>query len=159
TSLDTPDHSVLVGTFPPPAPCTVDPRAPTNAADGTPLHDEEACVPGGLLILGSLELSGETATDAVPERPAVLPALLVDRWEVTAGRGRNALAAGLALPIAQTPVPNDGPLATSSSDAPVSHCSWSTMPLGREEYAVTCVPWEGARAFCKFSGGDLLSEA
>lgn len=41
------------GTFGSPGPCTATPRPGSKAADGSPLYDEEVCVPGSLLAIGS----------------------------------------------------------------------------------------------------------
>jgi formylglycine-generating enzyme required for sulfatase activity len=37
-------------------------------------------------------------------------------------------------------------------------CTWSGSQRGREEFPVTCVPPDAARAFCRFAGGDLPLE-
>jgi len=31
--------------------------------------------------------------------------------------------------------------------------------MGREEFPLTCISWDTARAFCRFAGGDLPTEA
>jgi formylglycine-generating enzyme required for sulfatase activity len=35
----------------------------------------------------------------------------------------------------------------------------SSTPMGREDFPVTCVSWDAARAFCAFTGGDLPTES
>src|SRR5207249_761422 len=38
-------------------------------------------------------------------------------------------------------------------------CTYSTNPIARETYPLNCIVWDLARAFCKYDGGDLPSEA
>jgi formylglycine-generating enzyme required for sulfatase activity len=40
-----------------------------------------------------------------------------------------------------------------------SLCTWSESVGEREELAMTCISWYGARAVCRFFGGDLPTEA
>ena len=96
-----------------------------------------------------------------PERIAVMPRFWLDRDEVTVGRFRAAVARGLEIdPNGLTG--NEGPFPPMSLAAPPSfdrYCTWSTTPVGREDYPMTCIGWRMARAFCRFEGGDLPTEA
>jgi len=139
-------------------PCTT-PARPASSWNGTPLHDDELCLPGGPFVFGARDGALGDPRDAVPERVAVLPSFLLDRYEVTVGRFRKAVAGGFTGGGSQ-PSLNDGPLGASTVDPnDVSLCTWSTAPLGREEFPVNCVTQQTARAFCVFDGGDLPTEA
>src|SRR5262249_12163044 len=50
-----PGSSKRVGSFGKEVPCTETPRPAATDPGGAPVHDEEACVPGGLVLLGSAE--------------------------------------------------------------------------------------------------------
>ncbi len=140
-------------TFDPVVPCTITPRA------GTPgLFDDEVCIAGAMFRLGSEDGVFGNA-EALPERVAILDAFLLDRWEVTVARLRAAIARGFVVPDGELTA-NEGPIPTTRTPfEDPSLCSWSTTPQGREAHAVTCIGWAGARAFCRFEGGDLPSEA
>src|SRR5262249_5466171 len=63
---------------------------------------------------------------------------------------------GFVPPVA--PAVNDEPLPTDAASlmGPTgrkSECTFSTHPMGRETYPITCVEWDAARAFCRFYGG------
>lgn len=142
----------LVGSFP------SLPRCDTPLRPNGPF-DEEVCVDGGAFILGDQAVFGYGEFDGFPEHVAIVPPLVVDRFEVTVGRFREALSRG-ALPGVTLPVANDGPLATSSGTPELpGRCTFSTAPSGREDYPLNCVTFETARAFCKAEGGDLPTEA
>ena len=115
---------------------------------------ERVCIPGGAFILGSDDILVTPGYDAFPERTAGLRGFFVDRREVTVGDFRAAVARGFAP--ARLPKANEGAL---GSDPTGDACTWSASPRGREGYAVSCVTWDTARAFCQFGGGDLLTEA
>lgn len=137
--------------------CTYTPRARSTAADGTPLYDDEVCVPGDRFVFGSID-SIVTDYEDLPERFVVVPPFLMDRFEVTVGRWRAALAKGFVSPDA-TPTPNEGPIpAVLTPYTDPSMCSWSTTPQNRETFALTCVSDAAARAFCAFEGGEVPSE-
>jgi formylglycine-generating enzyme required for sulfatase activity len=141
-------------------PCTRAPRpSGARASDGTPLHDEEACLNGGAFILGSPDGMFGGSNDAVPERVAVVPSFLLDKYEVTVGRWRKAMADGFqgAPPIANE---SDTIGGNNTPEPGVPEwCTWSAAPRGREELPVNCVPSATSRAFCRFLGGDLPTEA
>jgi len=142
----------VVGTFAPPAPCQADVRPPTTNADGTPLFDEEVCVPGGAFLFGNAINDGLDRNSDAPVRVAVMPPFRIDRYEVSVGRWRAALAAGFKSKLG-SPVANEGPI------TPAQVCTWSTSPQKREGFPLACVTYQDARAFCQFMGGDLPTEA
>lgn len=141
-----------VGTFPGPRPCTAEPRVGDFDS-----FEDEVCVPGGLFILGDPAVFAYGEFDAVPEQAVIAPALRVDRFEVTVGRFRKALQAGL-LEGVPLPITNDGGLDLGSDDA-VRHCTFTSTPHSFERHPLNCVTWDTARAFCKAMGGDLPTEA
>ena len=122
------------GTYAPAAPCPD--AAPAPGA---------ICVPGGSFVLGSYG----TDSTSMPARIAAVSSFWMDGEEVTVGRLRAAMAGGFQVPRYWDLT--DG---STSSD-----CKWSAVPDGHENYAVTCITWYGARAFCEFEGGDLPTEA
>jgi formylglycine-generating enzyme required for sulfatase activity len=140
-------------------PCMVAPRPGSSASDGTPLHDEEVCVPGGMFVFGDTSLFGNGVVDDVPERIAIVPPMLVDKYEVTVGRWRDALARGFPPPTTGGPLVNDMPMdRTNPDELSNDFCTWSTTPLGREDFGLNCITWPTARALCQWLGGDLPTE-
>jgi formylglycine-generating enzyme required for sulfatase activity len=148
--------ATLQGTFGGPTPCTAAPRPATTLPDGTPLFDAEACVAGGMFVFGSEVAFGTGDGSDVPQRAAILPPFLMDRYEVTVARFRDALSRGLSA--ADPPVANDAAISFVNASANGA-CTWSTAPMGRETLPLNCVSWSAARAFCVFAGGDLPTEA
>jgi formylglycine-generating enzyme required for sulfatase activity len=147
--------SALVGTWGETTTCTATPRTAGTATDGTPLHDAEACVPGQAFVLGTRSGSVGGPQDDLPERVVAVRPFLVDRYEVTVARFRKALADGFS---GGQPVANDGPLVGSGLPT-AAQCTWSSAPMGREEYPMNCVTGDVAAAFCSFEGGGLPTEA
>jgi formylglycine-generating enzyme required for sulfatase activity len=149
--------------------CSSPPRPRTTDTHGTPLYDEDVCVTGGVFIMGSRDGAQDDANDRLPERVAAVPPFFLDRYEVTVARLRAALASGavtanptrpanLTDPVRYVDV-NDGPLAGPNSptggDSGFKNCTYSTVPVGREDFPATCVSHDLARAFCQSQGGDL----
>jgi formylglycine-generating enzyme required for sulfatase activity len=149
----------IEGTFGAAVPCTATPRPPGYAADGTPLYDEEACIPGELFILGSPD--GSPSLPDLPPRIAFVPPLRMDVYEVTVARWRAATLAGFVAPDL-TPYPNEAPIPTSppaDGDDSLPLCTWSWSAQGREDYPINCVSWVTANAFCEWLGARLPMEA
>lgn len=115
---------------------------------------KRVCIPGGAFVLGSDEVLVAPGFDAFPERTVGVSGFFVDRQEVTVGDFRAAITRGFSPPT--LPKANEGVL---GDDPTGSACTWSAAPRGHEDYAVSCVTWDTARAFCQFAGGDLLTEA
>ena len=163
-----PEPSRLLGDFVPRVGCEGTPRPPGLASDGSPLYDEEVCVESGLVVLGNpavvYQLSSEETAgsvpallNAVPERVALVPPQLVDRYEVTVARWRAAVAQGFTEGAGATV--NDGPLGTSLDQAFETFCTYSSEPRGREAFPMNCVTRDAALAFCRWLGSDLPTEA
>jgi sulfatase modifying factor 1 len=157
----TPLAASVAGTFHgAPVPCTETPRPPGSAADGTPLHDEEVCVPGGMFVFGDSAVFGQGPVDDAPPRIAILPPFLMGKYEVTVARWRAALAGGFVNPNGpSSPLANEGPLPTSGvAEDSNALCTWSLTRSDREEYGINCLAWKDAHAFCQSLGGELPTE-
>jgi formylglycine-generating enzyme required for sulfatase activity len=141
----------LVGTFPKAQPCE------QSAPAEWPAFGERICVDGGMFFLGDPAVFAYGNFDAVPEHVALIDPLVIDKYEVTVGRFREALEQGL-LNNVELPIKNEGPLDFDGDDEALN-CTFSTEPLSRENYPLNCVTWKTARAFCQASGGDLPTEA
>jgi formylglycine-generating enzyme required for sulfatase activity len=120
---------------------------------------ERACVPGGAFVLGDafdrLPTSGDIHNVTSPERVVRLSRFEIDREEVSVARFRAALAAGFSPQYEVRAVEDDVFPPKDIADA----CTWSASPRGREEHPINCVAWYVADAFCRFSGGELPTEA
>jgi formylglycine-generating enzyme required for sulfatase activity len=135
-----------------PAPCTVPPRP------AGPLLDEERCIPGGVFILGDTLALSDGVTRARPERMRVVAPFLMDVFEVSVGRYRDALRRGFVPPA--PPTVQNAPLAVGAV-CTFNQAAGSLEPapgLAREAFPLTCVSWSTARELCRFFGGDLPAE-
>ena len=166
-SRDAPAARVsLVGSFPAVPSASKAPR-PRSAAGGGELLDEEVVVPGGAFVLGSRTLAevddgDPTRLSASPERLAIVGPLLVDRYEVTVARFRQALARGFVPTV--LPLANEGPLATTHAQGDITEsCTFSREPRAglerREGSPLNCIGHAPAREYCRFGQADLLTEA
>jgi formylglycine-generating enzyme required for sulfatase activity len=112
-------------------------------------------VEGGAFVLGAddVQVVPDPSLPLSPERVARVRTFAIDVSEVTVGRYRDALARGF--------VPADPPTATEGElgTTPETTCTFSAAPRGREEFALSCVTWRTAHAYCMFLGGDLPTEA
>ena len=137
------------------------------AAEGTCSSDAGSartqCVPSGVFILGDKRVIDMGAPyDGVPERLVAMDRFWIDRNEVTVAQLRASLGRGFysgrSLPIGV----HDGPLGhpLPSDENPLDQwCTWSTTPMGREDFPLSCLEWDFARDYCKSVGGDLTTEA
>lgn len=113
---------------------------------------DRVCVPGGATILGSSDTLSSGLVSALPIHVLGVSRFYLDRREVSVGSFRAALAGGLKPSV--LPLANDGPLGAEIA----TQCPWSTTPMGREGYALACLGWPTARAYCQSLGGDLPTE-
>ncbi len=117
---------------------------------------ERICVAGGAFVLGDAfyrPSGSQDPVDSRPERVVRLTRFAIDRDEVTVGRFRAALVRGYAAPKPVGVTERDGP-----PGAIPDVCTFSAAPRGRESYALSCVSWITAQAFCSFEGGALPTE-
>jgi formylglycine-generating enzyme required for sulfatase activity len=167
TPLDpdrTPPSSSAQGAFGAPVACPASaaPRPGRTLPDGTRLFDAEACADGGTFVFGNDTDFDQGQVAATPERLAIVGPFLVDRYEVTVARWRDALARGFKSPDAY-PTTGRGALEHDTcaqfAASDQRWCTWTALPGALEEYPLDCVSWAAARAFCRFEGGDLPTEA
>jgi formylglycine-generating enzyme required for sulfatase activity len=145
-----PPPSILVGAF------GTDLAKPCQPRPATDPFSDEVCVAGGVFILGSHDSYGAGAASDLPERVASIPTFAMDKYEMTVGRYRAALAKGF-VPMAK-PTENELPIPTVTTTGAVA-CTYSVANLGRESMPLNCIVWQTARDLCRFYGGDLPSEA
>jgi formylglycine-generating enzyme required for sulfatase activity len=136
----------------------VDEPCPAPTSGGS-----SVCVPGGVFLLGThraVLLGGDIATG--PERITKMTRFWMDEHEVTVGDLRSAVAGGLAIDPDGLVI-NDGPLGLdgppANPDEAARLCTYSSTPMGRDDFPVSCVSWRIARAYCQMRGGDLPTEA
>ncbi len=122
----------------------------------------------GLRFLAGGTFNMGTACE-VPDSVSCQPntevrAFWLDAYEVTVGRFRHFVEAGLPLPPGSVPYPS-GPLATGLTRGSVSapemnqSCPYTSERGTQENHPVACVNWMTALAFCVFQGGRLPTEA
>jgi formylglycine-generating enzyme len=138
--------------------------------------DPAMTVPGGTFFRGY-----DAATDAFNDMqyPATVSAFVLDRYEVTVGRFRTFVEAGMGT---KTSAPADGAgahprlaesgwradwsfnLAASTVDLKgavqcTTNAAWTEVPGANENKPMNCVTWYEAMAFCIWDGGYLPTEA
>ena len=113
------------------------------------------CVEGGAFVMGADDVQVVVDADlpSTPERVARVRTFSIDSSEITVGAFRNAVAGGFAPP--DPPGANEGDFGTTAETT----CPFSAAPRGRDEFALSCITWRTARAYCTFFGGDLPTEA
>lgn len=154
---------------------------PTCGASGM-----ESCCATGMVQGGTFDRGRDVATDGMfsdATHPATVHTFMLDTYEVTVGRYRKFLDAGMGTRA--TPpnegagartlggIPNQGgwqrdwgnnlfstPPANLYTDLACSpgHDSWTEMPGANESSAMSCVSWFEAFAFCVWDGGFLPTE-
>jgi formylglycine-generating enzyme required for sulfatase activity len=132
-------------------------RSVNGSAASSPCRlstNDRRCIDGGAFVLGAddVQVVPDRTLPLAPERIARVHAFTMDLDEVTVGALRAAVAHGFVAP--EPPGVTEGEL----GNTPETTCSYSAAPRGREDFAVTCVTWTTARAYCMFSGGDLPTE-
>ncbi len=133
-----------------PIPCTI------------PVGPNEICVPGGAFVLGDMLALEDLDRRAQPERMRVVPPFIIDKYEMTVARYRDAVRRGFQSP---DDTPKDNGELVLSSVKERGACTWNknlnndpAEGINRESYPLNCVSWTTARAVCQFYGGDLPTE-
>jgi formylglycine-generating enzyme required for sulfatase activity len=135
------------------------------ACAAEPSERGRVCVAGGAFVLDDAQFSAfRSGTGLTPrfERVAEVDSFLLDQYEVSVGAWRAALRAGFVPP--RVPTMNEGPIPSrtagfSPAELETVVCTFSARDRERESYALTCVDWASARAYCRFLGGDLPTQA
>jgi formylglycine-generating enzyme required for sulfatase activity len=100
---------------------------------------EMILIQGGSFMMGSA--SGES--DEMPMHRVEVRDFYMSKTEVTVGQYRKCVDEGVC---SEPDDKNDG-----------SYCNWGYSD--RDDHPINCVDWKQARAFAKWVGGDLPSEA
>lgn len=123
-------------------------RCAASVRPASPLLDEEVCVDGGAFVFGNLDEFGNVVSgaapalvaglgNAVPERVVRVDAFRMDKYEVTVGRWRDAIARGFVPPVAPVDNPTFDPMASPNDLSQVNRlCAWSSIPMGREMFPI-----------------------
>ena len=157
--------------------------APMAAINGLPPYDEvgtwhgaakspcvgapkfgEACVPGGAYWMGNTRLSEQREPDSndTPHLVVVSP-FFYDTTEVTVGAFRQSGLATLG-PDVQDPMkmvsvdPIDALGKTDLYDKR-AFCTYTTNAGKNESYALNCISWAKAHAYCQAKNSELVTEA
>jgi formylglycine-generating enzyme required for sulfatase activity len=149
--------------------------APTCGPAGTDDCCKTLLVPGG-----TFNRSFDDVDFKDPSYPATVDDFYLDKYEVTVGRFRNFVNAGMGTQTLP-PAAGDGahPLITSSGwdsawnlnlpadtaslRGTLSACGmypdWTDAPADNESKPMNCLDWYQAFAFCAWDGGRLATEA
>ncbi|MBI5531263.1 MAG: formylglycine-generating enzyme family protein [Deltaproteobacteria bacterium] len=116
-----------------------------------PAGDDEVCVPGGAFWMGDPRLTDLQDWDlqGALEHLVVVSAFYVDRHEVTVADFRASGMAVMQGGVVKDPVPSGS----------LDGCTFTLNPGDFEQYAVTCIKWELADAYCRSRGRALPTEA
>jgi formylglycine-generating enzyme len=169
------DASVDAGSLPVISSCIGLPA--TCGTNGLDSCCNSPSVPGGMYYR-SYDLAGDNRSGD-PTASATLSAFRLDKYEVTVGRFRRFVRAGMGTQ-ASAPPPGSGahsnivgsgwnsswtPMLTANTTALISavKCNslptWTDEPSGNENRPINCITWYEAMAFCAWDGGYLPTEA
>ncbi len=178
-SGDGPGSDGLLGDGPTAVSCGA--LAPTCGPSGTSPCCESPVVPGGMFYRSYDMAAGTPYTDM--GYPATVSTLRLDKYEITVGRFRTFVDAGLgtqANPPASSAggrtlngtanqggwdpawnaslAINTGTL-VNDFKCSATYQTWTDTPGGNENRPMNCVDWYEAMAFCAWDGGFLPTEA
>ncbi|MCE9574539.1 MAG: formylglycine-generating enzyme family protein [Deltaproteobacteria bacterium] len=153
------------------------------AASCGPSDSDDCCATATAIDGGSFYRSYDKAGDGYSgntKYPASVSDFRLDKYEVTVGRFRTFVEAGMGTTSsapsagsgAHPSIPSSGwdsswntSLKASSADlisalkCSAEYQTWTDSPAGNESQAVTCLTWYEAMAFCIWDGGYLPTEA
>jgi formylglycine-generating enzyme required for sulfatase activity len=152
-------ESALIRSAPPvppwngdePRPCSVGPRGPSA------LRDEEVCIPGGAFLMGDTLALTDLELKTQPERVRVVEPFLIDKFEFTVARYREALRRGF-VPIPGSIIQNDAAFKEGVAACTFADPARFAGATARDAFPLNCITWEAARALCKFFDEDLPTE-
>lgn len=138
----------------------------------------EDCCAGDRVAGGSFYRAMDLAGSGNATAPATVGSFTLDRFEITVGRFRAFVAAGGGIAASAPSAGSgahprlaesgwrkewDGELAASTEALEQAlRCGdgkWTDTPEGRENYAIGCLSWYEAFAFCAWDGGSLPTDA
>ncbi len=143
----------------------------------------DSCCNSPMVLGGTYYRSYDTAGDSLSgdmNSPATISAFRLDKYEVTVGRFRAFVAAGLGTQAKRPAtgagtharIPGSGWEAAWNANLAADtatliaalKCSstyqtWTDMPGANETRPINCVTWYEAMAFCAWDGGYLPTEA
>lgn len=163
--------------------CTAVPSCVGLAKTCGPNADEDCCstampIPGGTFFR-SYDVAGDGMYPSM-SYPATVSAFRLDKYEVTVGRFRKFVEAGMGTNIsppsagagAHAKISGSGwdaswnvSLATDTSTliaavkCDATYQTWTDSPGTNEDLPVNCVTWYEAMAFCVWDGGYLPTNA
>jgi sulfatase modifying factor 1 len=147
---------------------------------------DESCCSSSVIPGGTFFRSYDVASDGMfpdTSHPATVGPFVLDRFEVTVGRFRAFVNAGMGTqqspPMAGAGARHlngadgqggwdstwDAELAADAAELAAAvkcdamHQSWTDEPAANEELPVNCITWFEAFAFCAWDGGFLSTEA
>ncbi len=115
----------------------------------SPGNADVACVPSAATLFGGPRLGDVDITSTMPDRLVRVSRFWIDRRELSVAKFRAAIAQGF--------VPPTVPVSTFQAFN-LGACTFAKDPGPYESYALNCVSWATARAYCQFRGGDLPTE-
>lgn len=152
------------------------------AATCGPNGDDDCCSTAIPIPGGAFYRSYDVAADGMYPNmsyPATVSPFVLDKYEVTVGRFRKFVDAGMGTQStapsagagAHVQIPNSGwsasdndnLVATTTDLIAAVQCSstyqtWTDLPGSNEELPITCITWYEAFAFCIWDGGYLPTE-
>lgn len=115
-------------------------KCPVARANGEQ-KTAEVCILGSQFVLGSSAANlGNSFADHSPAHNVQVSTYMIDAYEVTVGRYRQCVAAGVC----------------SSPAGTAAHCTYTPSAGAYDDYPVICVDYSQAVAFCNWDGGRRL---